>query len=165
MRLSRADETAPGAYGLVCVVNPDGSFNRHVKISVAEFRALNTGKSKGKIGAFPSVVTREEYLAGQVTWSGPYYPVGACQEGDGMLGIKLREEVSRAGRVVEVHALLRAGEWSGELPDIDVPEQKVQEIDKTRDTREAREHTIVAVKGELTTTTRVLSDATLTEAR
>ena len=102
-------------YGVVTVVNPDGSFNRQYRITGAELSALQ--KSANGI---PPGCTEKEWTTGLAVCAGKAFDVGdVSSQSDGSLIVKFGERVVN-GVIVEDAGIVKPGDWFGVPPAVTV---------------------------------------------
>lgn len=132
---------APQKYGVVTVFNADGTLNREFKITGAEYAAL----AQAGAGA-PPTVTKAEWEAtrsvllkdGRTALQplamavGKDYDVGDIRQlPDGSVQMKVDERVVN-GQFVESFTRIKAGDFTGTVPNITCAPTVISALDQSR---------------------------------
>lgn len=104
----------PNKYGIIRVKNPDGTFNREIRLTSAEVSAL---QAAGRFTDATHIgVTKTEWEAGLAKLTGFACEVGdMLSKPDGQLWIKYAEKLV-LGETVDSWLFLKPGEFSGIPP-------------------------------------------------
>src|SRR5688500_16206219 len=114
--------TTRDKYGLVTVINGDGSLNRQYRITGTELAALHASGD-----GLPPGCSAEEWHEGRAWVVGKCVDVGEVFEANGYLVIKFDEQMVN-GHVVESVITWAPGEWSGTPPNVSVAPAKLAEV-------------------------------------
>jgi len=104
--ISLKAEARKGKYGVVSIMNADGTLNREYRITRLELDELQ--KSANGI---PPGCTKEEWEGGRAIVLGMDFDVGDYRIENDFLQIKYAEQIEK-GRIVDYGVLFFPGEWT-----------------------------------------------------